>query len=129
MKKELKINKVKEVINRLQAQHEKITKVKVAELTGYHRNFITENWNTILDEKENVQNVQKESVQIPNSVQNIVSLKSKNVQIKEDISFKPVKPSKDYSTEYNRFLLRCIKDPNISFAIITKNELKRWEIA
>ena len=43
-------------------------------------------------------------------------------------SFKPLKPSFNYSEAYNRFLIRCIKDPNIPSAIMTKDELKQWEI-
>jgi len=90
----------------LQAQHEKITKVKVAELTGYHRNFLTDNWYTILDEKENVQNVQKESVQIPKSVQKSNPLTVKSVQKNDSpeiVSNKKVIPVSD---AFKHFLKR-----------------------
>jgi len=103
MKKELKINKMKEVINQLQAQHEKITKVKVAELTGYHRNFITDNWNTILDEKENVQ---IESVQIPKSVQKLNPLTLKSVQKNDSPEIVSNKKTVPVSDAFRHFLKR-----------------------
>lgn len=111
----MKINKIKEVINQLQTQHEKVTKVKVAELTGYHRNFITENWNDCFDEKENVQlskNVQDKSVQtISNKTKSVQKIESKNVY-SDNSPF--LTPLPTYSDEYNQFLIRCIKDPILS---------------
>lgn len=126
--KQLSIEKINIAIGILQCKKEKVTNKRISELSGLSE---------ITVKRYRTKNVSDDSKKVSDKIA-YVSHKIKNVSPElKNVSHKsktsdtiPSKekpfliPSPKYSDDYNRFLLRCIKDPNIPSAKVDSLQLE-----